>query len=509
MFRLTFPCRFSRAILLALAFSAPVLAAPTDPGAAIKYPENEEDWYVVKFDDVPCGYMHSQVKRVKDEVHTRVRTQLEIARAEARVKIVTDQKFRETLDGRPIAFASETAMGQIPVMFTGTVEGGKLKLTSQQGGAKRESTYDFDPEIRFGWGQMLEQRKRGLVPGTKFKVKSYEPTLRVDGPVEMEIEIGNKEEVDVLGKPLKLTKVTSSLMLGMPMQSDSWVDDESNPVVTTLDMGMMKVKMFRASEEEAMKKVNAPEMFLSTFVQAKGRADPKSPKTVYHLRLKKKANIALPDLPNTDMQTFKRINQHEGLLTVRRLDWDSIRKAADTPTAGKEDFLRASTMVDIDDVRIKRLARRAVKTAKTPAERADALRKFVTDFVEDKSLDVGFATASEVARNKSGDCTEHGVLLAALARAAGIPSRGVSGIVQVPEGFLGATPEADFGYHMWTQVWIDGKWVDIDAALRQTDCDTTHIALATMPLNDEGLGDALTTLLPLLGRLEIEVVELD
>ncbi len=53
------------------------------------------------------------------------------------------------------------------------------------------------------------------------------------------------------------------------------------------------------------------------------------------------------------------------------------------------------------------------------------------------------------------------------------------------------------------------EWVDIAAALRQPDSDTTHIALATMPLNDEGLGDALTTLLPLLGRLEIEVVELD
>ena len=170
-----------------------------------------------------------------------------------------------------------------------------------------------------------------------------------------------------------------------------------------------------------------------------------------------------------------------------------------------KDYLRASPTVDINDSRIKRLARKAVKGANTPAEKADALRKFVTDYIEHKSMDVGFATASEVARSKQGDCSEHGVLLAALARAAGLPARGVSGIVEVPQGYLTEDQNA-FGYHMWAQVYIDGQWVDIDGALRQTECDATHIALSLMPLNEEGMIDSLMSLIPLLGRLELKII---
>ena len=50
---------------------------------------------------------------------------------------------------------------------------------------------------------------------------------------------------------------------------------------------------------------------------------------------------------------------------------------------------------------------------------------------------------------------------------------------------------------------------DIDAAMRQTDCDPTHIALALMPLNDEGVMDSVLPLLPLLGQLRIEVLEVE
>ena len=41
------------------------------------------------------------------------------------------------------------------------------------------------------------------------------------------------------------------------------------------------------------------------------------------------------------------------------------------------------------------------------------------------------ATAAEVARSREGDCTEHAVLLAALARARGIPARVAMGLVYV------------------------------------------------------------------------------
>ena len=487
----------------------PLFAEPASKSSTA--PVDQEEWYSVRLQDAKCGYMHSRLQRVGDEVHTQTRMSLEIARDQARVKIAMTQQYRETMDGEPLAFRYKMSLGEMPVTFEGTIKDGKVKLVSEQAGAKRESVYDFDSEVKFAWGQLLEQRKRGLKPGTQFTVKTYEPSMRVDGALSMTVEVHGKEKVDVLGKMRTLTRVTSTMdMGGTPIATESWVDDDATPIVSQVNMGIMQVRMYRTTREEALEGGQAPELFINTFINVARKVPPSARSVTYRLRIPSDGKTRLPQIPDTAMQTFKRITDYEGELTVRRLDWGSLRKIT-RPSSIDEKlkiFTIASTTVDIDDRRIKRLARRATKSAKTPAQKADALRKFVTDYVSDKSLDVGFATASEVARNKSGDCTEHGVLLAALARAAGLPARGVSGIVQVPSGPLGADNLKAFGFHMWTQVNIDGQWVDIDAALRQTDCDPTHIALALMPLNDEGMMDSLMAIFPLLGTLELDIVEI-
>lgn len=72
----------------------------------------------------------------------------------------------------------------------------------------------------------------------------------------------------------------------------------------------------------------------------------------------------------------------------------------------------------------------------------------------------GFEFASEVATDLAGDCTEHSVLLAALARRAGIPARVVLGIAVIEE-------EDGFGAfgHAWVEMMVDGAWTQADAAL--------------------------------------------
>ncbi len=501
---------FTAIATLLFAPAAPVALAepPSKPPAGVKYPDGEEEWYVVKLQDAKCGYMSSIANRVGDEIHTKVHMSFEIARAEARVKIAMDQSYREGLDGRPLALDYEATMGQMPIRYAGEVKDGRLTLTTSQAGASHKETFDFDPEIKFAWGQVLEQRQRGLKPGTEFTVKTYEPSLKTDGPLSMTFKVLGKEKIDVGGKKQDAYRVSATIELkGFPLTTESWVDEECTPIITTFDMSIAKVTMVRSTKEEALKDAAPPELFISTFVPVQKRIDPSAKEVTLRLRLPSDDKRKLPDLPKTGMQTFKRVSDHEGLLTIRRINWDKLRKAAASePPSELREYLRSSTMLDLNDGRIKKLARRAVRGAKSPADKADALRKFVTDYVEDKSLDVGFASASEVARNKSGDCTEHGVLLAALARAAGLPSRGVSGIIQIPSG-MGQPGKSAFGYHMWTQVNIGGQWVDIDAAMRQTDCDPTHVALSLLPLNDEGILDSIATMLPLLGRLQLEVVD--
>ena len=72
------------------------------------------------------------------------------------------------------------------------------------------------------------------------------------------------------------------------------------------------------------------------------------------------------------------------------------------------------------------------------------------------------------------------VLLAALGRGAGIPTRLVTGLIYVDEWH---NVRRIFGRHMWTQFYIDGRWIDLDAAQNQTEIKPTHIALTNgLPL---------------------------
>jgi hypothetical protein len=498
------------ALFIALAATA-CRAAPASPDTKpVKYPDNEQEWYVVTLQDAKCGYMYAHADRIGDEIHTRVLMKFEIARGPTKVGIESEQAYRETLDGRPLAFQFDMTMGKLPMKTVGRVRDGKLELTTEQMGAKHEKTYNFDPEILFPWGLVVEQRRRGLEPGQSYNVKSYEPSVKPDGPLEMTVRVHDRETIDVLGKPRRLYRITTTLNLPVAVETESWVDEDATPVITTFDMGVIQVKMYQATKEQALADDEAPELFLSTLVPVSRQVPASAASVTYRLRLPPDSKMRMPDLPDTGMQTFQRVSDHEATLTVRRIDWDRVRSAGadDRPPAALAPYLAASAVADSNDGKIKRLARRAARRAELPAEKADALRNFVTDYISEKGLDVGFATATEVAQTKSGDCTEHGVLLTAMARAAGLPARGVSGIVQVPPGPLSAADKSIFGYHMWTQVFIDGQWVDIDAAMRQTDCDPTHIALAIMPLRDEGMIDSVMSLLPLLGRLEMEVVEI-
>ncbi|MEM8757769.1 MAG: transglutaminase-like domain-containing protein, partial [Planctomycetota bacterium] len=154
------------------------------------------------------------------------------------------------------------------------------------------------------------------------------------------------------------------------------------------------------------------------------------------------------------------------------------------------------------------LGKAGLQPTMDPRTRARLLRRFVYRYVNAKSLGVGFGSASEVARTRAGDCTEHAVLLAALLRADGIPSRVVSGLIYA-ERFEGR--DDILGYHMWTQAWLtsdDGEpgWFDFDATLggdRPT--DATHIALDISTLDDGEAVNSMLRLTPMIGRLNVSV----
>lgn len=85
----------------------------------------------------------------------------------------------------------------------------------------------------------------------------------------------------------------------------------------------------------------------------------------------------------------------------------------------------------------------------------------------------GYNTAHVAYETRTGDCTEFAVLLGAVARARGIPTRLVAGLAYSSR-FAGQ-PHT-FAPHMWVQAWNGQRWASYDAGLGRFDAG--HIAIA-------------------------------
>jgi hypothetical protein len=143
-----------------------------------------------------------------------------------------------------------------------------------------------------------------------------------------------------------------------------------------------------------------------------------------------------------------------------------------------------SFVIDFDEPAVQALVRELVRQhGATPS--LDALSSFARAAIPTPSMERGWDIASRVARSGTGDCTEHAVLLAALARAVGLPARVATGIAIVRV----AGAAQGFG-HAWTEIHDGSRWVPVDA----TPLGDPGDVLARVPLalvEDEGPGYAM------------------
>jgi hypothetical protein len=147
------------------------------------------------------------------------------------------------------------------------------------------------------------------------------------------------------------------------------------------------------------------------------------------------------------------------------------RTANDLDDRGR--YSQPNAWVQSEHPEIVAFARRAVGSSETVATRMPRLIAAVRERMTGSVNVLGYASAVEAYRSRSGDCTEFAVLLAALARAQGISTRVVVGVVYADR--FGGRKDV-FCPHSWVQAWDGQRWRSYDAALE--DFDATHIALA-------------------------------
>jgi len=470
------------AFALLLLPAAGALAAPPD-----------DTWMRVLLDGRKIGSMHTTRSVRGERVITAQTMTVELERAGVRVTLASSETDTETRDGKPLAFETRTAISGMASTARGSVrEDGRFDVTSEVGGRKQTRVIDWPRDALLAEGQRLATRRDKLEPGMHFDELAFQAES-LDA-VRIESTVGADENVELPEGDRVLTRVDQRIHLpGAPSSSVTWVDTEQNVLKMTMQLMGFDLSMLACSRSCAQAPNQPADILRHAMVQVPEAIGPQALAHGVTLHLRPTRDGEPLQFASTDEQRVKR-GADDVELVIAPLTDDARPGREDKPTPADS---RPNDWLQSDAAEIRKLALDGAGDAQSPRERMQRLEAFVRRYIRTKDLNVGYASALEVARKPEGDCTEHAVLLAALGRALGIPTRVVDGLAYT-DRYAGL--DHVFVPHAWAQAYVDGRWQSFDAALQGFDAG--HIALSF------GDGDPWRFFagFDTLGRMRIEAV---
>ena len=474
--------------------------------AGSKADSDEAEYLAVFMEGKKVGHAVETRTVSGDKVTTTEQVSITISRGGISMTIEMTETSLETTSGEPLGFESTQKLGAMVMKMAGHVDKrGKVTLTTTSMGAEQKSELQWPQGAVMAEGLRLLTLKKGLKEGTQYSVKIF--SAGVMQALDADILIGPEQNVDLLGRVVPLREVTTTL--NMPgagkIVSTGYVDRDLKMQKNIMPIAGMQVVMVACAKEFALGQNDVLELIDKMFL--------KSPEPLRNLASAKSITYDLSPvkeesdftIPSNDNQKTQRLDNGKVVLKVEPV---AAPAGVKFPYKGNDkailEALEPTRFLQSDNKQIIDLARRAVGGTKDAAEAARKIEAFVADYIENRSLSVGYASAAEVAASRQGDCSEFAVLTAAMCRAVGIPAQVVAGVAYVDD-FMG---NQGFGGHAWTQAYIGGKWVGLDASFKgggRGGYDAGHIALAAG--NGEP-GDMLN-LAPTLGQFKIDKVTVD
>jgi hypothetical protein len=164
-----------------------------------------------------------------------------------------------------------------------------------------------------------------------------------------------------------------------------------------------------------------------------------------------------------DRQTIKNVKDRTFELHIESRR-SPLQLDKESPPA--DEFLGSNHFINWKNDEVRELADKAVGKLTDPWDKAKAIEKWVRQNMKAVNYTEAMATSDHVAKTLSGDCTEYSMLAAAMCRAKGVPSRTAIGLVYIDSPAFGGPALA---FHMWTEVYVKGQWLGIDATLPVND----------------------------------------
>jgi len=446
-----------------------------------------EVWENALLDDgkggfIKAGHVHLTIHEVEVDGQKVLRglkeLRLTIRRGNQQAKLESDNGTDELLDGTVVGVSMRQLLGQNQsLVLRGQVEGKRLKY-AVEGPTKQEKEIGWDPRVIGIAGEQTFMRDKKPKPGDEFDYFVFEPTIAFVVPVHVKVE--DYEEMPVVGGTRKMLRVkaTPEKIQGVQLPSSvMWFDALTwAPLQTQVELpGLGKLRMVRATKQSALSpvgQVGGIDLIGNQAIQLdKSVPGIHQQRAVTYRITLKKDDEPLTAFAADGRQSIKAVDglPHSIDLTIeanrRPMKMDKVDPAPD-------EYLKSNFYINSDDAKVREYAKLAVGNAKTDRAKVLNVARWVHQNMQAFTYTEAMATADQVAKNLKGDCSEFAMLTAAMCRAEGVASRTALGLIYV-EG----RPKSMLAFHMWTEVYLDGQWVGIDATLPGSGVGPGHLKI--------------------------------
>ncbi len=460
------------------------LAAQAAPFGKIDAPPLSERWFGIYVNSERVGFYRQRIDKSEDGYRME-------GDGSVRMKVMSFSKeasMRETyLVSKTLALRSfdvdQTVNGSSSHV-SGKVSGSAIHIKSEIKGKIIHKMLKFKGEVYPSPALNLYPLLRTVVAGSSYKIQAFDPE-----------ELKIKEiQITVLGED-KTTDGLPALKLRNNLypfvNNDIWVDGQGNTLEESVREGLVttKVEQPKALGAYISDWALAKKDLIYDFSLVRVQPPIKDPKKLTGLAVEiSDWNDALPMLQGGGQQVEKR---GDGRIIFKT--GSLVQISPESKSQGPTDAqLKPADKIESDAPVIMAQAKLLAAGVNSQDDLAKVLASWTADWLKDTIDDGGSAVASF--KSKSGNCQTHARLYTALARAAGIPTRFVSGLVHLEgKGFL---------YHSWAESFIGDRWVSVDPTYNQLPADPTHLKFLEGHLPED-----LAPIIAIIGRIKMTVLE--
>lgn len=478
---MTIYIRFFAITLLLLSTALTAIAAPFDK---IDAPPLSERWFGIYVNSERVGFYRQKIELAEGGYRLE-------GNGSVRMKVMSFSKEASTRETYLVSknltlrsFDVEQTINGSSSHINGSVSKNVIHIKNNVNGNISDRILKFKGEIYPGNVLNLYPMMRGITEGASYRIQAFDPE-------ELKIK---DIQITVLGLD-KTTEGIPALKLRNNLypfvNNDIWVDKQGNTLEESVREGLVTTKV------EEPKVIGS---FISDWALAKKdliydfslvriQSPIREPKKLTGMMLEINGwSDVIPMLQGGGQQVEK---PGSGRIIIKTgsVVTPSLKSTAEKSAAA---YLKPADKIESDAPEIKAQSKLLANSGKNQEEQAKTLTSWTANWLKDTIDDGG--SALESLKSKSGNCQTHARLYTALARAVGIPTRFVSGLVYMEgKGFL---------YHSWAESFISGRWISVDPTYNQLPADPTHLKF----LEGHLPGD-MAPIIAIIGRIKITILK--